>query len=152
MRHKLAWILRTLPGICPLENMMYQIMETLFDCKYAIMINKALQTKLKRNYHTLQYHALDLSSLRLILRSDGLFTNNSDLQCQLGLIILPADKSDKENILSHGSYESKRVEQTVLGAETYALADYFDSALTLKEELQRASSRTVPMSLLTDCT
>lgn len=132
-RHKLEleWISITRPVICALANMMSQTIEDFFTHKYVVMVNRAIRKLLKTRTFGLRYHALGSDSLRMILISDGSFANNPDLSSQLKDIILLTGKINKSYILSYASCESKRIVCSVLGAETYALADCFDSAFTL---------------------
>lgn len=97
-------------------NMMSRSTETLFERKYAIMMNKAIRTLLNTNNRRLRYFALYQSSLGLITISDRSFANNPDLYSQLGHIILQTDKSDEANTLSYASYMFRLIVRSVRGA------------------------------------
>lgn len=53
----------------------------------------------------LNYHRLDLSTLRLIVISDPSFANNNDLSLQLLCIIILTDGTDRGNVLHYTSYK-----------------------------------------------
>lgn len=93
---------------------------------------------------------LDLKSLHLRIYADASFENNSDLTSQLSYIVLLCDGYGKCNILHYGSYKSRRVTRSVLGAEVYALADAFDHAYAMRYDLEIILGQRILLQIFTD--
>ncbi len=60
------------------------------------------------------------------------------------------DDSNSAVPISFKSYKSRRVIRSVLSAEVIAFADLFDEAFSIRSQMEQATSRAVPMHLLTD--
>ena len=82
--------------------------------------------------------------------SDSSFANNDDHTTQIGYIILLVDKYKKCNIIHFKSHKSRRVTRSVLGGETLAFADAFDTAYMIKRDLEEILKQNVPLKMLTD--
>ena len=98
----------------------------------------------------LQYPNLDLDTLRILVYSDASFNNREENKSQLGYIILLSDASNRCAVLHYSSQKSKRVTRSSMGAETLAFVDAFDSALLIKNDLNRMINRDLPIVMMTD--
>lgn len=117
------------------------------------MVKLAIVTirKAKQNNHLrLIQHNLSKEYLRLIAFSDSSFANNDDLGTQFGLIILTKDSNHRANWLIISSYKCRRVVWSVLGADTYSFADYFDAAYSIRQDIGKILGTTIPLKMLTD--
>jgi hypothetical protein len=118
--------------------------------EHIVALNKILSHLARVPHLPLKYPKLDLDSLRLRVCADASFGSNADGSSQLGYCIFLADKHGKCQLLTWSSHKSKRVTRSVAGAETMALADAFDSAYSLKHDLQAMLCREVPITVYTD--
>jgi hypothetical protein len=80
----------------------------------------------------LKFVLFDTDSLKLIIFTDTLFTNNKDLSLQIGYIIVLIDSTDKANIVYWISVKYKRVIRSILVSELYILVLGFDIGIVLK--------------------
>lgn len=70
----------------------------------------------------------------------SLFATNKDGTSRVGYLIFMVDKYNKANLIDfyYASNKSRRVVRSVLGVETFGLADAFDSAIVLQHDLRKA--------------
>ena len=133
--------------------------EASFDLSYAAQttdpqeddikaLNKRLQWQLNNPERGLRFVKLDMQTLRLIAFVDASFANNKDYSSQLGYVIVLADEANNANILHWSSTKCKRITRSVLGSETYALANGFDAAATIKSTLTQLLHLTEPLPLI----
>ena len=133
--------------------------EASFDLSFAAQItdpqkddikalNKRLQWQLDNPERGLRFVKLDVRTLRLITFVDASFANNKDLSSQLGYVIVLADEANNANILHWSSTKCKRITRSVLGSETYALANGFDAAAAIKSTLTQLLHLTEPLPLV----
>ncbi|KAL3702992.1 hypothetical protein TMatcc_010179 [Talaromyces marneffei ATCC 18224] len=111
-------------------------------------LNKRLQWQLDNPERGLRFVKLDVRTLRLIALVDASFANNKDLSSQLGYVIVLADEANNANILHWSSTKCKRITRSVLGSETYALANGFDAAAAIKSTLTQLLHLTEPLPLI----
>ncbi len=71
---------------------------------------------------------LGLDTLHIKTYSDASFSTIRGYNWQLGYIAMLFDKEGNACILLYASYKSKRVARSVLGAETYAVANAYEYA------------------------
>lgn len=83
--------------------------------------------------------------------SDVSSVNDDDLISQLGHIIILTDDSGLRKILSCAGYKTSSVLISVLGAETYTLADCSNQTDTIHNELLRITRGKLSSTLLTGC-
>lgn len=79
----------------------------------------------------IKYNKLDINSLQLTVLSDGSFSGNEDGSSQVEYMIFLTDKYNNANLEDYASMKSRRVVRSVIGAETFALADSCDAAILL---------------------
>ncbi|MEM1283154.1 MAG: reverse transcriptase domain-containing protein [Chlamydiota bacterium] len=149
-RAQLTWVVHTRPEICAVVNMMAQVTEKLFAVKYIKLLNKTINKLKESPDDGIKMQRLDRDSLYIKVYSDASFANNPNLSSQLGYIVLLCDKFERCNILHFTSYKSRRIVRSVLGAEVYAMADAFDYAFTLKQDLEIILNQKVPLRIITD--
>lgn len=107
--------------------------------------------KIKETFHRgLRYSKLEKSFLRLVAISNALIGNNRDLTLQLGHINVLTYNSGRVNILSYTIYKPNRVVISVLRADTYSLADCFDSFYVLCNELSSILQYDISLLMSTD--
>jgi Reverse transcriptase (RNA-dependent DNA polymerase) len=134
-RAKLSWITQTRPDISFTDAFASQITVDVFhvnpsDC--IKQLNRALKHLKKRPDLFLRFPKLDLKTLRLQVYSDASYANNDDGSSQLGYIIFLTDATGRCQPIFWSSHKSRRVRRSVLGSETMALADAFNTAYALK--------------------
>ncbi|QGA14690.1 hypothetical protein EYB26_002346 [Talaromyces marneffei] len=133
--------------------------EASFDLSYAAQatdpqkddikaLNKRLQWQIDNPERGLRFVKLDVQTLRLIAFVDASFANNKDYSSQLGYVIVLADEANNANILHWSSTKCKRITRSVLGSETYALANGFDAAAVIKSTLTQLLHLTEPLPLI----
>ncbi|EEA29093.1 hypothetical protein PMAA_038740 [Talaromyces marneffei ATCC 18224] len=133
--------------------------EASFDLSYAAQatdpqkddikaLNKRLQWQIDNPERGLRFVELDVQTLRLIAFVDASFANNKDYSSQLGYVIVLADEANNANILHWSSTKCKRITRSVLGSETYALANGFDAAAAIKSTLTQLLHLTEPLPLI----
>lgn len=98
----------------------------------------------------LHYPKLDETTLRIKAYSDAAFANNDDKRSQIGYIILLTDKNNRCHVLHYNSHKNRRVTRSILGGETCAVAEAFDSAFVLKYDLKLLLKRHIPITMYTD--
>lgn len=64
--------------------------------------------------------------MNLVVYADASFANNEDHSNQLRFAIFLTDNTTHANALHYTSFKSKRVVQSVVGGELYAMADAYD--------------------------
>ncbi|KAE8549770.1 hypothetical protein EYB25_008294 [Talaromyces marneffei] len=111
-------------------------------------LNKRLQWQIDNPERGLRFVELDVQTLRLIAFVDASFANNKDYSSQLGYVIVLADEANNANILHWSSTKCKRITRSVLGSETYALANGFDAAAAIKSTLTQLLHLTEPLPLI----
>src|SRR5271165_7015106 len=99
----------------------------------------------------LTFVLLDLDSLSLLIFTDASFANNKDLLLQIGYIIVLTDCNHSANIIHWSSIKCKRVTQSVLASELYALAHGFNISAVIKSTIQKILQiDQLPIVLCTD--
>lgn len=83
---------------------------------------------------------------------DASFANNDDLSLHLGHILIFTDSLGCRNVISYAIFISKCIVRSMLKAETYAFADYFDQAYIICGELLGILLCKVPSAMPTDST
>lgn len=81
-------------------------------------------------------HRLDLDSSQLTVYSFGSFSGNEDGSFQVGYKIFLTDKHNNANLIYYASIKSRLVVKSVLGVETFALADACNAAILIQYDLQ----------------
>eukprot|EP00171_Calliarthron_tuberculosum_P022791 IDg22791t1 len=149
-RAQLAWLIHTRPDICACANILAQVTADTLNREHIKKFNRAVRHLHKSRTQGLTMVPPNLDSIHIRVYSDSSFANNDDMSSQLGYFVLLCDKREDCNIVHFTSHKSRRVTRSVLGAETYAFADGFDFAYSLKSDLQRILQRRVALQMLTD--
>ena len=82
------------------------------------------------------YIKLDINTLRLLIFTDTLFTNNKDFFLQIGYILVLADIINKANIIYWSSIKYKRITRSVLVSELYVMAHRFNIGAIIKSTVK----------------
>lgn len=85
----------------------------------------------------LRLHKLKKDPPLLVTFSNLSFSNNDDLETQLGYVILMGDETKRVNWLRFASYKCRRMVQSVLGGEIYTFADCFDAVFSVSNDISR---------------
>lgn len=149
LRHQLAWLTHTRPDLCAHANILSQVTMASYNATHTKIINSAVR-KARTVKMGLFQHSLDLETTRMVVFCDSSFANNADSSTQLGYVILLTDRTKRANWLHYASYKSKRIVRSVLGGETYAFADGFDFAFTLRHDIENILGRKLSITMLTD--
>lgn len=78
------------------------------------------------------------------------FRNSLELSSLLGYIMILTDDSRPGNIILYASYKSKRDVRSVLGAESYVFAAFFNRVYTTQDELLRIMRRGISLVMQID--
>jgi Reverse transcriptase (RNA-dependent DNA polymerase) len=149
-RAQLAWLTYTRPEIVCAVNTAAQVTCETFCVETVTALNSAIGIVLRNPTRGLQYHSLDLATLRIVAYSDAAFACNRDLTSQLGFIVFLVDSTMRCNIVHYSSKKARRVTRSVMGAEALAFCDALDFSYTLRHDLERMLQQNVPLSILTD--
>jgi hypothetical protein len=152
-RAKLSWVTQTRPDISCTVALAAQITANSFqvsptDC--IKQLNRAFSRVNKVPDLALRFPRLDLETLRLQVYSDASYANNADGSSQLGYIIFLTDATGECQPILWSSHKSRRVTRSVLGSETMALADAFDTAYALKHDIEMIMKQRIPIVISTD--
>ena len=149
-RHRLAWITHTRPEILAGVNILSQITQDTFTNEH-IKTTNMLTKHLKNNPNqSLNYNHIDKKSIHILIFSGGSFSGNDDSSSQIGYIIFICDEEGNTAPIDFSSTKSRRVVRSVLGAETFALANSCDTAIVLQHDLKQILKRTLKIKILTD--
>jgi hypothetical protein len=91
-----------------------------------------------------------MDTFKLIIFTDTLFANNTDLLSQIGYIIVLIDNTGKANIIYWLLIKCKRVTKSTLAIELYKIAYGFDSTAAIKSTINKILFITTPLILYTD--
>ena len=149
-RHSLAWLTQSRPDVCATANILSQVTPSTFDEMHVKKLNAMIRHIHSTRDLSLRHSPLDENSLHVVGFADSSFSNNQDLSSQLGIIVVLTDATGTANVLHYNSYKSKRVVRSVLGGETYAFADVFDVAYSIRHDLRKILQKDVKLTLLTD--
>ncbi len=114
------------------------------------LLNKRLQWQITNKFQGLRYVKLNQNTLQLVVFKDSSFANNKDLLSQIGYVICLADATKKANIIHWSSMKCKRVTCSVLAAELYGMANWFDIGEVIMESLGKILKSAVLLVLCTD--
>jgi hypothetical protein len=114
-------------------------------------LNKRLEWQRNNASRGLHFVPLNTKSLRLICFADSSFANNKDLTSQISFVIVLADAAGNANIIHWSSIKCKRVTQSILAAELYAMTHRFDAAAAIKLTITELLHLLEPLPL-TICT
>lgn len=148
-RARLTWIQNSRPEIAATVNFLSQCTEKTFTGMIKLF-NDTVRNLQNERSRGLFMRKLDLNTVHVKVFSDAAFANNTDLSSQLGFICLLCDQNDNCNIINFSSHKSRRIVRSVLGGEVYAFADAFDSAYTLKMDLENILERKISLQMFTD--
>ena len=149
-RHALAWLTHTRVDLAADVNLLAQVTEAMFSRKHLLYLNKIIHRARAAPRRGIWHHNLDPESLHLRIYSDSSFANAANLHTQLGFIVCLSDASNRCNILTYTSYKSRRIVRSVLGGETYAFVDAFDTGFILRHDISRILNRDIPLRIFTD--
>ena len=152
LRMKVAWLANTRPDLLFEISQLAQITESMFeqDAKAFLKRLSGVVRHAHNNVAHLKLSCLERDDVRIVRYSDAAYSKNRDLKSQLGRVILLMDMSDSAIPVSFKSCKSRRINRSVLAAETIAFADMFDDALALQSQIEKALGRTPLMHLLRD--
>lgn len=149
-RQKLQWLVHTRPEIACAVNKATQVTEEAFARRHVENINKSITHVHKNPSRGLLQRRLDPATLHFRVYSDASFADNEDLSTQLGFLVLLCDGMDRSNILHYSSHKSRRVVRSVMGEETYSMADGTAFTLTIRYDLQKMLYTNLTVRLYTD--
>ena len=149
-RHELAWLTHTRPDVAAVANMMSQVTINCFQKKHVRTINSCISEVNQTPQRGLLQHKLDSDSLCMVCYTYSSFANNEDNSTQLGYCIILTDKTGRANWLHYSSYKSKRVVRSVLGGETHAFADGFDTSYLMCHDLSTVMGKKMELTMVTD--
>jgi hypothetical protein len=115
--------------------------------EYIKQLNRVIKHLKKIPDLPLRFPRLELSTLRLQVYSDASYANNADGSSQLGYISFLVDANGTCQLLFWSSHKSRRVTRSVLGSETMAFADAFDTAYALKHNIETIIKQNVHQCL-----
>ena len=118
--------------------------------KHCKGLNSVVSHILTTTDQALKFRKLDHSRHQLQVYSEASYGSNLDGSSQLGYIIFLADDNDKCQSLFWSSHKSKHVSISVLGSEIMALADPFDMAFAMKNDICKMTSLDIPIVTLTE--
>lgn len=95
-------------------------------------------------------HDPKLAHFRMLVYKYSSFANNNYSTTQLRLVVLVTDNPGRANCLNYYSYNVKGLVRSVLGEETYAFADGFDSSFMLRLNLEKMVGFKVSLTILTE--
>jgi hypothetical protein len=113
-------------------------------------LNRAFKHLNKTPDLFLRVPKLDLKTLRVQVYSDSSYANNADGSSRLGNIIFLTDATGMCQPILWSFHKSRRVTRPVLGSDTMAIADAFDTAYALKYDIEIITSYKIPIVVLTD--
>lgn len=82
----------------------------------------------------LKYKKLHMSSSEILVLSEGYFSGNSYGSSKVVFIIIMDDNNDNGDITDFSGAKSRRVVRSVLGAESFLMADAFDAKIFIEHE------------------
>lgn len=121
--------------------------QSLNDCKY---INLLIQQAKPTNKERLRYLKLYRCSLIILVYEDASFVPNKDSTTHLRVLIVLADKSNRDNTVQYHSCKAKRVTRSVLAAKLFAYVHEFDNSSILRHTLHDMFGKQLPLMLCTD--
>ena len=151
-RAKLAWVVYTRPDICASVAKLAQVTPAIFEKepeKYTKTVVSLIRY-VQSNELKMSYPKLDLDSLKIRAYSDASHASNLDGSSQLGYIIILVDKYSRFSILKFKSAKCHRVTKSAMASEVCAFVEAFDTAWTLKYEMEILLKRHIPLQMLVD--
>lgn len=97
----------------------------------------------EKNGSGLDFNALDIQSVRIVMFSNASFANAASLKSQLGFVVPMVSKHRGANIVHHGSSLSHRITKWVTAAEVHALGSAFDQGYSVREAPEELLERQV---------
>ena len=125
-RHRLAWISHTRPEILAGVNILAQVTKDTFQQEDITITNSLIKHIHKNPELGLQYNKMDIETMEILVYSDGSFSGNNDGSSQVGFMNFLIDKNNTASLIEYSSSKSKRIVRSVLGAETFGMADACD--------------------------
>jgi hypothetical protein len=98
----------------------------------------------------LNFVALDMNTLRMVVFADASFANASSLASQIGFVVCLADDGGNANIVHYGSQRCKRVTRSVMAAELHALSYGFDQAFVAHHVAEEIFAKQIPLDAYID--
>lgn len=92
-----------------------------------------------------------MKSSEVLVISDGSFSGNNDGCSQVEHMILISERINNRNITSFSSTKSRSVLRSVLGAETYVMADSCDAFIVIQLVFLKIIMKNLETKILTDC-
>ena len=114
------------------------------------LFNKFVKTTLESSDFPLKFILLDLDSVHVCVITDASFSTTIESKSQLGIIILPRDRTGACNLVHASSVKAKRRARSVLSAEMFALLNGFDSGFVVRKRCNRMMGGDVELHILTD--
>ncbi len=146
----LAWLMQTRPDVACAISMAARVTRNTFDSK-AILAHNAVVRYLRSTMdRALKFPKLDGDSLRIACYVDAGHCNAAEGRSQLGYIITLADKNNNCCVLAFSSKRSRRIVRSTTAGEGLAFADGFDMSYTMREDMQQAVGKQIPIVMITD--
>ena len=149
-RQDVAWVTHMRPGISAVVNLAAQVTGRKFGRKHIWALDQMIKGVQSSARRWIRRQKLDSDSLSLKVFTDSRFANTPELRPNWGFIVLLCDATNKCKILHFSSYKSKLVSSSVMGSEVLAFADGFDNSFLLKNDLERAVGKNLPLAMHTD--
>ena len=146
----MAWLQQTRPDLGYTISTSARITKEMFSSHAIKAYNSAVLFLRRTKSICLRFPKLDANTLRLAVYVDAGHTNTDDSHCQIGILILLADASDRCSILFFSSKKSRRITRSTTAAESLAFAEGFDAAYAIRADLQRILNKVIPIIMLTD--
>lgn len=125
-----------------------QVSENISNKKHVSEMNQVLGRILKANENRLWLLKLETCTAKLVAISDTSVANKSDLSSQRSQIIMQQNHCWYSNALRLCRHKFKHVARPVLGAETYAFVDYFETVITMHNGISNVFRRRIPINIL----
>ena len=149
-RHRLAWISHTRPEILAGVNILAQVTKDTFQQEDITITNSLIKHIHKNPELGLQYNKMDIETMEILVYSDGSFSGNNDGSSQVGFMNFLIDKNNTASLIEYSSSKSKRIVRSVLGAETFGMADACDASIVLQHDIKKITGRNMKIRILTD--
>lgn len=82
-------------------------------------------------------HILDVGIAILVVCSDESFAGNNDDSSRGGIYNFLPEKSVTSNLIDYSGLKTREVFMSVLGAQTFVLADSCDTAIKLQHDFKK---------------
>jgi hypothetical protein len=150
LRARLLLPANSRPDIACMISFLSALTREKFGAKDAAAVNDCIRHLRATSGTKMQYPKLNRRTLRLLVYSDASFANRPDLSSQLGHIVFSSDATGKCVLLTWSSHKACRTTRSSTDGEVLAFSNAFNSAFTLRHEIQLMLDQPIPILILTD--